>query len=69
MVLKNLCSGTQCIGFQFLLISFHAVVVFGLGIRRCIFKKSVLGYCVELDSYLVVFLNLNFSRHYLNVTI
>ena len=35
--LKNLCSGTQCGGFQFLLIldlwgiSFHAVVVFGLG--------------------------------------
>ena len=35
--LKNLCSGTQCGGFQFLMIldlwdiSFHAVVVFGLG--------------------------------------
>ena len=35
--LKNLCSGIQCGGFQFLLIldlwgiSFHAVIVFGLG--------------------------------------
>jgi hypothetical protein len=36
-LLKNLCSGSQCVEFQFLLIldlwgiSFHAVVVFDLG--------------------------------------
>ena len=44
--LKNLCSGTQCGGFQFLLLwglSFHAVVVFGLG--KNILFKSVLGHC------------------------
>ena len=47
--LKNLCSGTQCGGFQFLLIldlwgiRFHAVVVFGLG-KNLLFK-SVLGHC------------------------
>ena len=41
--------GTQCLGFQFLLIldlwgiSFHAVVVFGLG-KNLLFK-SVLGHC------------------------
>ena len=44
------CSGTQCGVFQFLLIldlwdiSFHAVVVFGLG-KNLLFK-SVLGRCV-----------------------
>ena len=48
--MKNLCSGTQCGGFQFLLIldlwgvRFHAVVVFGLG-KNLLFK-SVLGHCV-----------------------
>ena len=48
--LKNLCSGIQCEGFQFLLIldlwgvSFHAVVVFGLG--KDFLFKSVLGRCV-----------------------
>ena len=48
--MKNLCSGTQCGGFQFLLIldlrgiSFHAVVVFGLG-KNLLFK-STLGLCV-----------------------
>ena len=47
--MKNLCSRTQCGGFQFLLIlvlwgvSFHAVVVFGLG-KNLLFK-SVLGHC------------------------
>ena len=47
--LKNLRSGTQCGGFQFLLsldlwgISFHAVVVFGLG--KNLSFKSVLGHC------------------------
>ena len=47
--LKNLCSGTQCGGFQFLLIldlwgiSSHAVVVFGLG--KNLLSKSVLGHC------------------------
>ena len=47
--LKNLCSGTQCGGFQFLLIldlwgkSFNAVVVFGLS-KNLLFK-SVLGHC------------------------
>ena len=48
LFLKNLCSGTQCGGFQFLLIldlcgiSFHAVIVFGLG-KNFLFK-SVLGH-------------------------
>jgi hypothetical protein len=48
--LKSLCSGTHRGGFQFLLnldlwgISFHAVVVFGLG-KNLLFK-SVLGRCV-----------------------
>ena len=47
--LKNLCIGTQCGGFQFLLIlelwgiSFHAVVVVGLG-KELLFKY-VLGHC------------------------
>ena len=47
--LKNLCSGTHRGGFQFLLIldlwgiSFHAVVVFGLG-KNLLFK-SILGRC------------------------
>ena len=46
---KNLCSGTHCGGFQFLLIidlwgiSFHAAIVFGLG--KNLFFKSVLGHC------------------------
>ena len=50
--MKNLCSGTQCGGFQFLLIldlwgiSFHAVVVFALG-KNLLFK-SALGHCVML---------------------
>ena len=49
LVLKNLCSGTQCGGFQFLLIldlwdiSFHAVVVFALG-KNLLFKFA-LGHC------------------------
>ena len=48
----HVCSGTQCGGFQFLLIvdlwgiSFHAVVVFGLG-KNLLFK-SVLGHCAVL---------------------
>ena len=48
--MKNLCSGTQCEGFQFMLIldlwgiSFHTVVVFGLG-KNLLFKY-VLGHCV-----------------------
>ena len=48
--LKNLSSGSQRGGFQFLLnldlwgISFHAMVVFGLGKNFSI--KSVLGHCV-----------------------
>ena len=47
--LKNLCIGTQCGGFQFMLIldllgiGFHAVVVFGLG--KDLLFKSVLGHC------------------------
>ena len=47
--LKNLCTGTQCGGFQFLLIldlwgiSFHAAVVFGLG-KDFLFKYA-LGHC------------------------
>ena len=48
--LKNLRIGTQCGGFQFLLIldllgiGFHAVVVFGLG--KDLLFKSILGHCV-----------------------
>jgi hypothetical protein len=48
--LKNLCTGTQYGEFQFLLIldlwgiSFHAVVVFGLG--KNLLSKSILGHCV-----------------------
>ena len=48
--LKNLCSGTQCGGFKFLLIldlwgiSFHVVVVFDLG--NDLLFKSVLEHCV-----------------------
>ena len=47
--LKNLYSGAQCGGFQLMLIldlwgiSFHTVVVFGLG-KNLLFK-SVLGHC------------------------
>ena len=47
--LKYLCSGAPCGGFQVLLIldlwciSFHAVIVFGLG--KNILFKSVLGHC------------------------
>ena len=50
LFLKNIYSGTQCGGFQFLLIldlwgiSFHAVVVFGLG-KNFLFK-SALEHCV-----------------------
>ena len=46
---KNLCSGTHRGGFQFLLmldlwgISFHAVIVIGLG-ENFLFE-SVLGHC------------------------
>ena len=49
--LKNLCSGTKCRGFRFLLIldiwgiSFNAVVEFGLG-KNLLFK-SMLGRCVS----------------------
>ena len=48
LFLKNLCIGTQCGGFQFLLILdlwgiiFHAVVVFGLG--KDFLSKSILGH-------------------------
>ena len=47
--MKNLFSGTQCEGFQFLQIldlwgiSIHAVIVFGMG-KNLLFK-SVLGHC------------------------
>ena len=62
--MKNLYSGNQCGGFQFLLIlhlwgiSFHAVVVCGLG-KTALFK-SVLGHCViccKNKSYLLLFLD------------
>ena len=52
--LKNLCSGTQCGGFQFLLIldlwgiSFHAEVVFGLG--KNLLSKSILGHCADFNT-------------------
>ena len=52
--MKNLCSGTQCEGFKFLLIldlwgiSFHAVIVLGLG--KDLLFKSVLGRCVVLEN-------------------
>ena len=45
-LLKKLCSGSQCVGFQFLLIldllgiSFHAVVVFDLG-KDFLFKSTL----------------------------
>ena len=48
--LKNLCSRTHRGGFQFLLvlylwvISFYAVIAFGLG--KNILFKSILGHCV-----------------------
>ena len=54
--MKNLCSGTHRGGFQFLLIldlwgiSFHAVVVFGLG--KDLLFKSVLGHC-ELEGQII----------------
>ena len=50
---KNQGSGTYHGGFQFLLIldlwgiSFHAVIVFGLG--KNLLSKSVLGHCVKFD--------------------
>ena len=50
--LKNLCSGTQCGGFQFLLtldlwgISVHAAVVFVLG-KDFLFKYA-LGHCEQI---------------------
>ena len=53
--MKNVCSGFQCGGFQFLLIldlwgiSFHAVVVVGLG--KDLLFKSVLGHCDSAFSY------------------
>ena len=49
--MKNLCSGSQFGGFQFLMIldlwgiSFHALVVFGLG--KNFLLKSALGHCEE----------------------
>ena len=49
----NLCSGTQCGGFQFLLfldlwgIRFHAVVVFGQG-KNLLFK-SIQGRCGKIS--------------------
>ena len=48
--MKNLCSGSQCEGFQFLLIvdlwgvRFHAAVVFGLG--KDFLFESTLEHCV-----------------------
>ena len=54
LFLKNLCSGTHHGGFQFLLIldlwgiSFHAVVVFGLG--KNLLLKSILGRCDKVNS-------------------
>ena len=51
--MNNLCSGTQCGGFQFLLIldllgiSFHVVVVFGM--CKDLLFKSVLGHCVKFQ--------------------
>ena len=50
--MKNLCSGSQCGGFQFLLIldlwgiSFHAAVVFGLG--KDFLFESALRHCESL---------------------
>ena len=48
-----MCTGTQCGGFQFLLIldlwgiSFHAAVVFGLG-KDFLFKYA-LGHCGHIE--------------------
>ena len=53
--MKNLCSGSQCGGFQFLLILdlwgiyFHAAVVFGLG--KDFLFKSALGHCVQMIKF------------------
>ena len=54
--MKNLCIGTQCVGFYFLQILdlwdiiFHAVIVFGLGKNLLI--KSVLGSCENKEIFL-----------------
>ena len=66
--LKNLCSGTQCGGFQFLLIldqcviSYHAVVVFGLG-KNLLFK-SVLGHCVQILLFSMIFRQFSLATVY-----
>ena len=58
--LENLCSGTQCGGFQFLLIldlwaiSFHAVVVFALG-KNLLFKFALAHCAVRSQFYVVLF--------------
>ena len=56
--MKNLSSGTQCGGFQFLVIldlwgiSVHAVVVFSLG-KELLFN-SVLGHCAEFAIKVII---------------
>ena len=61
--MKNLYSGTHRGGFQFLLIldlwgiSFHAVIVFGLG-KNLLFK-SALGHCEELTVHVYTVLLTN----------
>ena len=59
--LKNLCSGTQCGGFQFLLIldlwgiSFHAVLVFGL-IKNIVLKSVLeLPFLVPSKKWIIIF--------------
>ena len=58
--MTNLCSGTHRGEFQCLLnldlwsISFHAVVVFGLG--KNLFFKSVVGHCAQLFHFQESFL-------------
>ena len=70
--MKNLCSGSQCGGFQFLLIlnlwgiSFYDVVVFGLG-KNLLFK-SVLVHCFQVPMYHVTTtIKVWWGRGFLNI--
>ena len=66
--MKNLCSGTQCGGFQFFLIldlwgiSFHAVVIFSLG-KNLLFK-SVVGHCVQILLFSMIFRQFSLATVY-----
>ena len=66
--MKNLCNGTQCWGFQFLLIldlwgvSFHAAVVLGLG--KDFLFKSALGHCDYTTNFANLYLHLRVQISY-----